>query len=131
MKIRRMMVATDFSQCSVQATEYAVALAADLGAKLFLIHAVEPVYFAGAFYGPDASVPMLTEEQRRYAEEARVSVRNCRRDSNDALKKMEKDKSISQDELKKAHSHVQEITDKEIKGVDEVLSRKENEIMEV
>lgn len=75
MKIRRMMVATDFSQCSQRALDYAVNLAADLKAKLFLIHAIEPVYFAGAFYGPDASVPMLTEEQRRYAMEAMADLR--------------------------------------------------------
>lgn len=84
-------------------------------------------------------IPQLTEERRKeltkvarkYAEETRVAIRNCRRDANEALKKLEKEKSLSQDELKKAQNHIQEITDKEIKGVDEVFSRKEKEIMEV
>jgi len=84
-------------------------------------------------------VPHLTEERRReltkiahkYAEECRVAVRNSRRDANDAVKKLEKEKTISQDELKKAQEHIQQITDKEIKKVDEILSRKEKEIMEV
>jgi universal stress protein A len=75
MKISRIMVATDFSDCSKEAVECACGLAADLGAKLVLLHAIEPVYFAGAFYGPDASVPMLTEEQRRYAQEAMEELR--------------------------------------------------------
>jgi nucleotide-binding universal stress UspA family protein len=85
MKIRRMLVATDFSQCSQRALEYAIGLATDLGAKLFLVHAIEPVYFAGAFYGPDASVPMLTEEQRRYAKEAMVDLRDALKRRNVAV----------------------------------------------
>src|SRR3989304_7640946 len=84
-------------------------------------------------------VPHLTEERRReltkiahkYAEECRVAVRNSRRDANDAVKKLEKEKTISQDKLKKAQEHIQQITDKEIKKADEILSRKEKEIMEV
>ena len=74
MKIDRIMVATDFSECSSQAVDYACGLASGLGSKLVLIHAIEPVYFAGAFYGPDASVPMLTEEQRRAAQEAMANL---------------------------------------------------------
>ncbi|MBI5598130.1 MAG: ribosome recycling factor [Deltaproteobacteria bacterium] len=84
-------------------------------------------------------VPQLTEERRKelvklakkYAEECRVAVRNCRRDANEAVKKLEKDKAISQDELKKAQAHIQEITDLEIKNTDALLSKKEGEIMEV
>lgn len=85
------------------------------------------------------SVPPLNEERRKeivkiakkYAEECRVSLRNIRRDANDALKKLEKEKKISQDELKKFQNEVQDITDKQIKKVDEMLSHKEAEIMEV
>ncbi|MBI5561178.1 MAG: ribosome recycling factor [Deltaproteobacteria bacterium] len=84
-------------------------------------------------------VPQLTEERRKeltklarkYTEEGRVAVRNLRRDANEALKKLEKDKTISQDEHKKAQTHIQDITDKEIKRVDGILSMKEKEIMEV
>lgn len=85
------------------------------------------------------NIPQLTEERRKEfvkiakknAEDGRIAIRNCRRDANDSLKKLEKDKEISQDELKKAQTHVQEITDAEIKRVDEVLKVKEGEIMEV
>jgi ribosome recycling factor len=84
-------------------------------------------------------IPRLTEERRReivrvarrYAEECRVSVRNARRVANEALKKLEKDKVISQDELKKGQHEVQNITDREITRVDEILSKKEKEIVEV
>jgi ribosome recycling factor len=84
-------------------------------------------------------IPQLTEERRkeivkvarRYAEECRVSVRSARRDANEALKKLEKDKVLSQDELKKAQQDVQNVTDKEIARVEEILSKKEKEIIEV
>lgn len=85
------------------------------------------------------SIPPLTEERRKdlvkiakkHAEECRVSIRNIRRDSNEAIKKLEKDKKISQDDLKKAQQEVQEYTDKQIAKVDEILAQKEVEIMEV
>lgn len=85
------------------------------------------------------SIPHLTEERRRdlvkvvrkKAEEMRVAVRNVRRDTNETLKKMEKNKSISEDELKIALEGVQELTDKYVSEVDELLKRKEQEIMEV
>lgn len=85
------------------------------------------------------NIPQLTEERRKEfvrlakknAEDGRIAIRNCRRDANDSLKKLEKDKEISQDELKKAQADVQEITDAEIKCVDEALAVKEAEIMEV
>ncbi len=84
-------------------------------------------------------IPQPTEERRRelvkvakrYAEECRIAIRNCRRDANEALKRFEKEKEISQDDLKKAQQRIQEITDKEIARVEEVLSAKEQEIMEV
>jgi ribosome recycling factor len=84
-------------------------------------------------------IPPLTEERRRdlvkvvkkRAEETKVAVRNIRRDSNEGLKKMEKEKDISEDTLKHSLDEVQHLTDDFIKKVDEVLAHKEKEIMEV
>ena len=83
--------------------------------------------------------PALTEERRRelvklchgYAEQARVAVRNARRDANDHLKKQDKDGEISQDEAHRAETEVQKITDAHVKEIDDMLKRKELEIMEV
>ena len=85
------------------------------------------------------NIPPLTEERRKQlvkvvkkeAEDAKVAVRNIRRDINEDLKKMEKEKHISEDEIKKEHDEVQKITDSFIKKVDELLEHKEKEIMEV
>ncbi|MFQ5586289.1 MAG: ribosome recycling factor [Thermodesulfobacteriota bacterium] len=85
------------------------------------------------------AIPPLTEERRRelvkiakrMTEETRVAIRNARRDANDELKKLEKGKEISEDEAKKAHTQVQETTDKYIAEVDKVLHHKEEDIMEV
>lgn len=85
------------------------------------------------------NVPQLTEERRRelvrvgrrFAEECKVSVRNARRDANEAFKKLEKEKKVSQDELKKEQHVIQDLTDKQIAKVDEILSQKEAEIIEV
>ncbi|MGB9667950.1 MAG: ribosome recycling factor [Thermosulfidibacteraceae bacterium] len=82
--------------------------------------------------------PPLTEERRRdlvkfirkKAEEYRVAVRNIRRDANEEVKKMEKEKLISEDDAKKAQKEIQNMTDEYIKKVDEALERKEKEIME-
>lgn len=84
-------------------------------------------------------IPTLTEERRhelgkvaaRYAEEARVAVRNVRRHAMDELKKAEKDGTISQDEQRDYSKQVQDMTDQHIKRVDEVLARKESEILQV
>lgn len=83
--------------------------------------------------------PPLTEERRKdlvklckhYAEEARTAVRNIRRNANDTLKKLEKDSEISQDDLHRAETEIQKITDSHIAMIDEALKRKEEEIMEV
>lgn len=83
------------------------------------------------------SIPELTRERRvelsklvgKYAEDARVSIRNIRRDCVDSLKKMEKDSQISEDELKKYQKEVQDITDDGIKQVDAALAEKDNEVM--
>ncbi|MCF8481797.1 MAG: ribosome recycling factor [Rhodospirillum sp.] len=84
-------------------------------------------------------IPPLNEERRieltkvagKYAEQAKVAVRNVRRDGMDQLKKMEKDGLISQDEHKKFGGDVQALTDATIKKLDETLSNKEQEIMQV
>jgi ribosome recycling factor len=85
------------------------------------------------------AIPPLTEERRKQlvkmvrkrAEEARVAVRNIRRDINDELKKMQKDKLISEDELKRDLEEVQKLTNSYIEKIDELLEKKEKEIMEV
>jgi len=84
------------------------------------------------------NLPELTRERRveltklvgKYSEEGRIALRNLRRDSNDVLKKKEKDSEISEDDLKKYTKEVQDVTDEYIKKVDEVLKAKEKEIME-
>ena len=85
------------------------------------------------------SIPPLTEERRKElgklarksGEEAKVAHRNVRRDANDQLKKLEKDKGISEDELKKATEDVQKLTDKFVAKVDEKCQAKEKEIMDL
>jgi ribosome recycling factor len=84
-------------------------------------------------------IPALNEERRReltklaakYAESARVAVRNVRRDGMEHLKKLEKDGDISQDQQKKFADQVQQATDAVIKLVDDTLKTKEQEIMQV
>lgn len=84
-------------------------------------------------------IPELNEERRaeltkvaaKYAEQARVAVRNVRRDGMDELKRLEKDGSISKDEHKSASDRVQKMTDKYIGEVDAALAAKEAEIMQV
>ena len=84
-------------------------------------------------------IPMLSEERRgelakvagKYAEQARVAVRNVRRDGMETLKKMEKDSEISKDEHHLWSEEIQEMTDRHIKAIDEALTQKEEEIMQV
>ena len=73
----------------------------------------------------------LTKVAHKYAEAARVSVRNIRRDAMDHLKKIEKDGVISQDEQRKSGTEVQSLTDEHIKKVDELLQAKEKDILQV
>jgi ribosome recycling factor len=85
------------------------------------------------------AIPALTQERRaelvklvrKYAEEAKVVVRNIRRDANDELKKLEKDGEITEDELRRSNDDVQKLTDKYVAEVDSVSTDKEKEIMEV
>lgn len=84
-------------------------------------------------------VPPLNEERRRdlvklikkFGEDSKVAVRNIRRDANEHLKKEEKKKNISEDQLKEAEDKIQKLTDEHILKVDEVLKHKEKEIMEI
>ena len=85
------------------------------------------------------NLPQLTEERRKdlvkvvhkKAEEYRVVVRNLRRDANDAIKKTEKAKEITEDEAKKGTEKVQKLTDKVMKEIDAAAANKEKEVMEV
>ena len=85
------------------------------------------------------NMPELTEERRRdlvknskkLAEDDKVAVRNIRRDSNEKIKKLEKDKELSLDDSKKSQDDIQKITDKYIKLIDDMLAVKEKEILEV
>jgi ribosome recycling factor len=84
-------------------------------------------------------VPPLTEERRRelvkmvkrLGEDYKVIVRGQRRDANELLKSLEKDKEISEDDSRRGQTKVQEVTDAHTKLVDEVITKKEAEIMEV
>ncbi len=84
-------------------------------------------------------VPPMTEDRRRdvckhinkVLEEHRTAVRNVRRDGNDALKKMAKEKDISEDEEKRALEEVQKMTDEEIRRMEELSRKKEAEVMQV
>lgn len=83
-------------------------------------------------------VPQLTEERRRElakmvhktAEDHRVSIRNARRDGNEFLKQLEKDKEISEDDKRRGQEQIQKLTDQFIKNLDEVVTQKEKEVME-
>jgi ribosome recycling factor len=85
------------------------------------------------------AIPPLTAERRqnlvkqvkKMGEESKVALRNVRREGNDWLKDLEKTKEISEDDLRRGQEHIQKITDRFIGQVDEVLSAKEREILEV
>lgn len=84
-------------------------------------------------------VPPLTEERRKQlvkvikkkAEEARIAIRNIRRELNEEIKKSEKEKNISEDDAKRLQSEIQKITDSFISKIDELIKNKEKEIMAV
>lgn len=83
-------------------------------------------------------IPPLTEERRKglvkqvkdAGEDAKIAIRQVRREANDLLKESEKDKSLSEDDLKKGLDQIQKLTDAEIKSVDDTIAKKEAEIME-
>ncbi len=84
------------------------------------------------------SIPPLTEDRRKelgklakkMAEECKIAIRNIRREANDALKKLEKDKAISEDEQHRAMDDVQKVTDAKVEQIDEIMEAKQKEIME-
>lgn len=84
-------------------------------------------------------IPPLTEERRRdlvksikkHGEEGKVAVRNVRRDANEHLKKLEKDEHVSEDDVKKALHDIQKLTDDFSADADEVIAKKEKEVMTV
>lgn len=123
----RTLTVTPWEQSMVAAVEKAI-INSDLG--------LNPNTAGTAIRVP---VPPMTEERRKdmvklvkgEAESARVAVRNVRRDANGDLKELEKEKEISKDELRKAEEAIQKITDAATKSIDEVLQKKEAELMEV
>ena len=112
-----------------------------------LVHAVEKAILeSGLGLNPSSEgqvirvpIPALTEERRqelvkvahKYSEDARIAVRNVRRHAMDELKRAEKDHQISQDELRDHSKDVQDLTDLHISQIDDSLSSKEREIMQV
>lgn len=123
----RMLTVTPWEQSMVAAVEKAI-INSDLG--------LNPNTAGTVIRVP---VPPMTEERRKdmvkivrgEAESARVAVRNIRRDANGDLKELEKEKEISKDDLRKGEESVQKLTDAAIKQVDEVLGKKEADLMEV
>lgn len=85
------------------------------------------------------NIPPLTEERRKelvkvvkkMGEDAKIKLRNARRDTNEQLKALKKENSISEDELFKQQGEVQKLTDEYIKRIDEIIVAKEKEIMEI
>ena len=73
----------------------------------------------------------LVKIVKKFGEDAKIAVRNIRRDANDHLKREQKDKKISEDQLKDAEDRIQKLTDEHTQNVDEILKHKEKEIMEV
>ena len=123
----QLLVISPYDKSILKAAEKAI-LASDLGLNPSNDGTVIRVPF-----------PALNEERRRelvklchgYAEQARVAVRNARRDANDAFKKQEKAGDLGQDEARRAEEQVQKKTDTFITKIDDLLKRKEQEIMEV
>jgi len=85
------------------------------------------------------TMPSLTEERRKqlaktvgkFAEDARVAIRNVRREANDKLKHLAKDKKVSEDEERRGHDAIQKSTDRFIAKVDELTKKKEQEILAI
>jgi ribosome recycling factor len=123
----QLVVISPYDKSLIKAAEKAI-LASDLGLNPSSDGTVIRVPF-----------PALNEERRRelvklchgYAEQARVAVRNARRDANDAFKKQEKAGDIGQDEAKRGEEQVQKKTDAYVAEIDALLKKKEQEIMEV
>jgi len=123
----RLIVVQPWEKSIIQEVEKAIA-AADLG--------LNPVSDGNVIRLP---IPALNEERRKelvrqvkkMAEDSKVAVRNIRRDFNEKLKKAEKGKDITEDDMHRAFDKTQDITNSYIKKIDDVLSHKEAEILEV
>jgi len=84
-------------------------------------------------------IPPLSEERRReliklckkHGEETKVHLRNIRREGNEELKRLQKESKLTEDDLRKAEAEVQKLTDQHVQKVDQVLQKKEEEILEV
>jgi ribosome recycling factor len=84
-------------------------------------------------------IPALTEDRRkemaklgkRFGEDSKIVIRNARREANEAIKKLEKDKEISADDLKRGEKDVQVLTDDFINQIDDIVATKEKEVMEI
>jgi ribosome recycling factor len=121
------LLVTPFDRSQIKEVEKAI-VAADLG--------LSPSAEGGLIR---VRVPPLTEERRKdmtkhvkkVGEDARVAVRNVRRDANEKIKKLEKGKEISQDEEKQAMTAIQTETDSHIKTIDDLVGKKEKEVMTV
>ncbi|MDA3979144.1 MULTISPECIES: ribosome recycling factor [Gallibacterium] len=122
----RTLAVTVFDRSLISAVEKAI-MASDLG--------LNPASAGTTIRVP---LPPLTEERRRdltkvvrgEAEQGRVAVRNIRRDANDKIKALLKDKEISENEERKAQEEIQKLTDLYVKKVDEALAEKEKELMD-
>jgi len=123
----RMMLITPFDRNSIHSVEKAIR-DSDLG--------VNPATDGNVVR---VVLPQLTEERRREyikvarhrAEEARVSIRNIRRQAKEALEKMKKDGEAGEDDVKRGLSHLEEITHEQVAHIDEVLKHKEEELLEI
>ncbi len=123
----RLLVVQPYDRSMMQAIEKAI-MQSDLG--------LTPINDGKVVRVP---IPELTEERRKefvrhvrkVAEEYRVSVRNHRRDANERMKKMQKDKQIPEDEARSTQERVQKMTDEYIEKLDKLLKTKEDELMAV
>jgi ribosome recycling factor len=123
----RTLTVTPWDKSTVQAVEKAIR-ESDLG--------LNPVTAGEVIRVP---LPSLTEERRKEmiklirneAENARIAIRNIRRDANNDFKTMQKDKEISEDEQRRAEDAIQKMTDSKITEIDKVLEGKEKDLMEI
>ncbi|OUZ18875.1 ribosome recycling factor [Enterococcus cecorum] len=123
----RVLMITPFDKSMVQEVEKAL-LASDLG--------ITPTSDGNVIR---LVIPQLTEERRKElakevkkeAEQAKVAIRNIRRDAIDEYKKQQKNSEITEDDLRSAEKYIQDLTDKSIKELDKIASDKEKELLEV
>jgi ribosome recycling factor len=73
----------------------------------------------------------IVKQAKAMSEKAKIAIRNIRKDSNDSVKKLEKEKEISEDEMKRGLDHIQKITDEYIAKIEETLKTKEADILKV